>query len=835
MASSRIKEALLRAFNQYRIVFWDDKKGRLQDEYDALDLPEVIKIKIDNNEFSVKYRILVLEKEHKFLIYRPKGEPDEKENWLLDVQLASYKFVAEQDTLLCYELGLDPKFAGFLKKYEFFFNRKEQREKLASAISGNSSNETEEDLILKMIGILSPLRKADSFFTILQSLLAEEFKQRENHTIYPPDVCLQMEKEIMQKLKTTFNYQASKLSLYDFVLKAFDDKLKRQLGEKSELSNEIEMFIDSWKDSKNYEDNFNQWTIKVADDLELQERFDKLDFGTLIEIDYFRNIDEMILIKLRDEISNDLISDIDVGRILDIRRNKNWWKKYKFCYETAYAASRFKQHIKNVNLSMSSIEDAVTKYKENWFEVDQLYRKFNLHCRNDKISELFADLKINIDNLYSNEYLRPLAQKFSAILNSDGYWGDFKATAYQANFFEKFVKPFIDRNNKIVVIISDALRYELGDDLTSLINKTNRFSAEIEPMVSVLPSFTQLGMAALLPNNSIGLKSDSTALVNGDSATGIENRKKILSSCGKETFCINAADILSPQIKNSDVKKLIASYDIIYVYHDVMDNAGEKDEQHLFEKSQDCLDELVRLVTKLTSGNANNIIITSDHGFIYQDLQPDKNMDLLESPFINGETYLTDRRFILAKGEIDPSNTDFLSFQSSDLGLSGELSILIPKAIQRIRKQGQNGRYIHGGATLQETVIPVILVNKKRKDDVSEVSVKVISQERTITSGQIAVTFYQEKPVEDKIKGITIRAGFYRNGKAVSNIENMEFYKETQNVEEREQRCQFKIATGIDSGTVVLKLQKKLEGSDRYKNYEEINFTIRQNFFGRDF
>ena len=61
MASSRITEALLNAFNKYRIVIWDDDKEKLIDEFESLELPDVTKIKLDNNEFSVKYRILVEE------------------------------------------------------------------------------------------------------------------------------------------------------------------------------------------------------------------------------------------------------------------------------------------------------------------------------------------------------------------------------------------------------------------------------------------------------------------------------------------------------------------------------------------------------------------------------------------------------------------------------------------------------------------------------------------------------------------------------------------------------------------------------------------------------
>jgi hypothetical protein len=46
-----------------------------------------------------------------------------------------------------------------------------------AAIKGSSEEETIESIDLKIIGIMSPLRKTDTFYTILQSLLKEDYEQ----------------------------------------------------------------------------------------------------------------------------------------------------------------------------------------------------------------------------------------------------------------------------------------------------------------------------------------------------------------------------------------------------------------------------------------------------------------------------------------------------------------------------------------------------------------------------------------------------------------------------------------------------------------------------------
>jgi hypothetical protein len=46
------------------------------------------------------------------------------------------------------------------------------------------------------------------------------------------------------------------------------------------------------------------------------------------------------------------------------------------------------------------------------------------------------------------------------------------------------------------------------------------------------------------------------------------------------------------------------------------------------------------------------------------------------------------------------------------------VEVQIPKSINRLRLKGSGSRFVHGGASLQEVVIPVLKINKKRQSDV---------------------------------------------------------------------------------------------------------------------
>lgn len=92
-------------------------------------------------------------------------------------------------------------------------------------------------------------------------------------------------------------------------------------------------------------------------------------------------------------------------------------------------------------------------------------------------------------------------------------------------------------------------------------------------------------------------------------------------------------------------------HDVIDVYHNLIDATGDKPatEDRVFEAAEKTLDELVQLVKKLAAANANNLLITADHGFIYQH-RPIDESDFSGSEVV-GETILfRNRRFVLGHG-----------------------------------------------------------------------------------------------------------------------------------------------------------------------------------------
>src|SRR5690606_3837723 len=78
--------------------------------------------------------------------------------------------------------------------------------------------------------------------------------------------------------------------------------------------------------------------------------------------------------------------------------------------------------------------------------------------------------------------------------------------------------------------------------------------------------------------------------------------------------------------------------------------------------------------------------------------------------------------------------------------------------INRLRVKGAGSRFIHGGSTLQEIVIPVIRISKKRQDTTTQVDIDIIKSTDKITTNILAVSFIQTDLVSKQVLPRIIRA-----------------------------------------------------------------------------
>lgn len=825
--NDRIAQALTKLFDRHRIVFWYDAKQELRDDFEALSLPDIEKLELTNNEFGIKYQILREKPEQKFLLYRYGPQPDELDNWLLDVQLAHAEFRTDQVAIWLSELELGLEFSDVVQNHAEFFQATKRKDTLKKLLK---ADDTLGQIRLKIVAVcVASEPRLDS---ILENLLQELAEGRDDKIKLISRCAL--DNFLWEQVTRCYGYQSDEPSIRDFAIELFKSCYAMGTDGQVKLTGDALVFLKRWKDSRQFEHCFETLSAECADVLNIEQDLAKRALPELIELDYFRLIDQKIISDLVRAVTLRTLLSGDVALLIRQRRQGHWYKEFAHLYEAIDYAAQFLQTLGEVNLEMDSLASGVDRYCRVWFRLDQLYRKFTYHVRMSGQPSLMEMLTEQMENLYSNNYLLKLGDNFQVFVDSAAQW-EASPVRGQKDFFESWVRPFLRKDNKVCVIISDAMRYEIGEELLTLIRQEDRYSAEIEPVLSMLPSYTQLGMAALLPNKELAIADNETGtvLVDGQSSQGTANRTKILQAAlNGSGQAMTAEDFMA--MNRDDSRELLKANQVLYIYHNRIDHTGDKmhSEGQAFEAAEQTLDDLLKLVKKLTAANANNLLITADHSFIYQ------HREIAESDFLSvepeGEVILyRDRRFILGKN-LKPS-TGLRAFNAKQLGLGGDVEVQIPKSINRLRLKGSGSRFVHGGASLQEVVTAVIKINKKRQSDVSAVEVDILrGASSVITSGQLAITLYQVGPVTDKIQQRVLRAGIYcETGELISDSHELVFDLSSENPRERELQLRFVLSRKADEANgqeVTLRLEEKHVGTSHYKEYKSLRYKMRRSF-----
>jgi len=554
-------------------------------------------------------------------------------------------------------------------------------------------------------------------------------------------------------------------------------------------------------------------------------------------MDLFEEIDRHIIKSLIDQVNNRTLSGGDANSVVWRRRKSPWFDKYKDEYQAIQYAAQFFSLLGQVHLETSDPADMVAQYTKSWSKIDLLYRKVIFHAHQSGQISLLQELLNQVENQYVNRYVLTMNDNWQQAINSLHKW-KIDGIQSQDKFYDVWVKPYVEQKTRLVVIISDALRFEIAHELGELVEGLKGFETTLDAMMTLLPSYTQLGMAALLPHETLEIKPDGAVLVDGKPSNGVENRGKLLSAFHDQMATAIKADVLIG--KNRDeIRDLMRENPLLYVYHNYIDSVGDKRESEniVFDAVDKSIKDLITMIKRIAKAGVSHIILTADHGFLYQDR-------VLEESDFAGEDIKSDvvtyknRRFALGH-EIKESSSA-TKYQARQLGLIGELEIHIPKSINRFRLQGAGSRFVHGGSALQEVIVPVLDIHKAEGRDTPQVNVEIIrGTTNAITSGQISITFFQKEAVSGERLARELRAGIYaKDGTLISDQHDLVFDLISENAEEREVRRRFilyNLAEKYNNQEVELRVEEQAPGTTHFSLYKSAAYQLRKSFADFDF
>ena len=368
------------------------------------------------------------------------------------------------------------------------------------------------------------------------------------------------------------------------------------------------------------------------------------------------------------------------------------------------------------------------------------------------------EVKDQINTNY-NAYTDQLNRNWLKCLSSIDFQYNSIQTPKQYDFYKTEVAQV---DQKLVVIISDAMRYEVGVELLSKMHADPNNTAEMRYLLASIPSKTNIGMAQLLPGEKTFNDGD---ILSDTITTASTNRAKIL-----QDYQPNAEAVQFESVKNAKQSENRALFkkDLVYVYHDVIDAIGDKrvSERRTFEAVKNAIAELTRFV-KLLHGsyNVTNVLITADHGFLYND----EKLEDKELEKIPGDPFISHNRFFITKTK-EKNELGYTIPLQNTTAFKEEAFVHIPFSTNRYKKGGVGHQFVHGGASLQELVTPLIISSRKRVEVSRKVNPSLLNKGKLrVVSNILKFNILQENEVSRLEKERTITIALYKDSSKVSN------------------------------------------------------------------
>jgi uncharacterized protein (TIGR02687 family) len=804
--------APLTEFHKRRIVFWHDEDGEFADDVDNLDLPGVSVVKLTgSNNFTVKKLLSADDLTGDYLVYDPLSyEKDQHDDWLLDIKLYSEVFRADLVSLQMEELLVEPSSAmrKTMKMYAKFFDNKDRKTKLKKF---GRTYQTPLQLHIDIMAVLCGINGGSAQDVII-AVLSAGLEKESN------DALINIEKfgnieafwALIQKYTGYQNNNDRPLSelaahiLITALSQTMTASALRGLERFISESNKAYCYqlVHEWKRGDDSGD-LEEICHYVERELRLADRFDKTEISILLKSDTFPAINESILKRYFKEISENVIKVEDIIGAVENRRTAAWYALTEDYLESLYYIAKMQEFYLSHIDGFHIVEPAKVweLYTTDAYEMDSHYRHFHfcfgntLKSPNALLEDTLKKCSDVVEGLYREWFLKQLTLTWTKAIAGDleclGYVSEINE---QRRFYSRYVSN-VSKGNRVFVVISDALRYEVAAELSETLSHATKGTATLEAVQAVFPSITKFGMAALLPGKEVSANEKIDVFVDGNPTVSTAQRGTILNATNPESIAATYKDLL--QMKKQERRELVAGKEIIYIYHNTIDALGDKaaTETKVFEACNDAIDELTAIVKIIVNDLSGvNIFITADHGFLYT-YKPLEESQKISRQTFNGDILELGRRYALVSPE---TTADYLLPVKTERTIGGEpMKGYAPQDTVRIKVQGGGQNYVHGGISMQEMVVPVIVYKGMRTGykkfiEVQNPGLSLISESHKVSNLMFSLDFLQKQPVGDKVQPCNYTMHFADDvGAPVSDFQTVIADRTSNNASDRVFRVRF--------------------------------------------
>lgn len=528
-------------------------------------------------------------------------------------------------------------------------------------------------------------------------------------------------------------------------------------------SDNVQIFIDRFADSNKYQQYYDNCSSTVWRDLNLNTVLKHEPAMILTKISIFEEINHLIVAKLVAKFDGKRITDYEqlleiIDQMLDHTRNN-----FNGRTEPEYKFLRYAAELLNLRVPMvDDWQDELNDYLDNSYKIDTIYRKSLLAYTNIIDTDNYIDIKKTIDRYYGNILLDSSVKQWNETFDLK----EVPAKLKQERFYHNYVR---DVRERVVVIFSDALRYEVAKELEEELNSDDRLTMKMNHAITVLPSVTYMGMNVMLPHETLEWDNKTSKVkVNGENAENTDSRDKLLKSYDKNNLAFQLKNVL--EMSSKEIKQMITGKNVIYLYHNQIDAKGHelKTTKELVEATEKAIDEIKQAVQVLRTNGITHIIITADHGFIYQEKPiEDKDKIDLQGQNYEGNAHL---RYL-----ITPSQISVMGVKNTTMGVSlnndDPTNVYYPVSPNEFVARSGSKNYVHGGSSIQEMLIPVLDIKATSRRSIAQpAEIKLAATTFRINNLKMNLLFNQTAPISDTVLPAEYHAYFTdEDGNLISN------------------------------------------------------------------
>ena len=746
---------------QLHVLFIFDKMNINFTELELAEWPDNYIYKVfDGAWFNIKYAIENDWKDKNIVLLFTDGTyPHTEEQMLkfplLDMLKANMEFKEDDYESFMQQYNLPEKFRLFIKN-----NVSEiQSTKISTMLTGHLTPETfSEDLVCRaFISSYFGEKKLLDWEPIIVRMLVlgmQSEEKKRNDFFHRLSKNLDAKKAVDAKLKKIFDRsynpnselkvkEIAECLKYNSITQLLDavqgDNYKQYKIKNPMMLEGQNKVYEYGIQSRQWSEKFTQALVELGKDIKEEEIISA--YG--IDAQYNYMPEALCWPILKEVLENKLMSEPDEvnDRMRNLSLKFSAQSDIQVVIKFIEQVALYYEKVKTVGtMKLNSPEEYVQLYVNELYLADMFYRHsleayHDLITKENPIEQTINDAKNQLDQEYA-KLTNVLNLEWLTCVKEREDLFDSLSIGKQEELYNRESEP----NAKQVIIISDALRYEVAAELMQELAKEKHI-AKLVAYKAMLPTETKYCKTAILPHRTLELQG-TEMLVDGQVLTTTEQRTAHVARYKEGAVCVKYEDVMNgDQTSNRELFKR----PLVYIFHDVIDENSHP--QNPFEIIRSCrtaINQLVVLVKRLhATMNVHNVVVTADHGFIYNDIRfEEKDKHSIDEPCIEKKT-----RYYLTNSTMEVEGiAKFPLEKVSAITASSPTYVAVPFGTNRLAASGGYS-FAHGGAALQEMLIPVIKSSLRRTEKTEKVGVSLMNHNLNMVSSRLKFQLIQSEAV----------------------------------------------------------------------------------------